>query len=89
LFCADALVRASRSLRLRSPSSLTRQTGSPIAVAVGRGFEGLEERISAAESRICSRLAEVEDKVETGRALIADMIGDVRQEIRQSIADEE
>jgi hypothetical protein len=35
-----------------------------IAVAIGRSFERLEERIDAAESRIYSRLSELEDRLE-------------------------
>ena len=34
-----------------------------MAVSISRSFERLEERLDAAESRIYSRLSEVEDKV--------------------------
>jgi CO dehydrogenase nickel-insertion accessory protein CooC1 len=59
-----------------------------IAVSIGRSFERLEERIDAAESRLYSRLAEVEDKVEASRQDIADELGNVRGELRAHTADE-
>ncbi len=34
-----------------------------IAVGLGRSFERLEERVDAAESRIHSRLSELEDRI--------------------------
>ncbi len=37
------------------------KNGDDIAVSIGRSFERLEERIDAAESRIYSRLVEIED----------------------------
>lgn len=40
------------------------KNGDDIAVSIGRSFERLEERIDAAESRIYSRLSEVEDKID-------------------------
>jgi len=40
------------------------KNGDDIAVSIGRSFERLEERIDAAESRIYSRVAEVEDKID-------------------------
>lgn len=39
------------------------KNGDDIAVSIGRSFERLEERIDAAESRIYSRLADVEDRI--------------------------
>ena len=51
------------------------KNGDDIAVSVGRSFERLEERIDAAESRIYSRLADLEDKVEAARQDIADTSG--------------
>jgi len=39
------------------------KNGDDIAVSIGRSFERLEERIDAAESRLFSRLADLEDKV--------------------------
>ena len=40
------------------------KNGDDIAVSIGRSFERLEERIDAAESRIYSRLGEIEDKLD-------------------------
>jgi len=39
------------------------KNGDDIAVSVGRSFERLEERIDAAESRIYSRLTDIEDRI--------------------------
>lgn len=39
------------------------KNGDDIAVSLARSFERLEERIDAAESRIYSRLSDVEDKI--------------------------
>ena len=43
------------------------KNGDDIAVSLARSFERLEERIDAAESRIYSRISDVEDKIETVR----------------------
>jgi prefoldin subunit 5 len=40
------------------------KNGDDIAVSIGRSFERLEERIDAAESRIYSRLGEIEEKID-------------------------
>ncbi|MDB5238816.1 MAG: hypothetical protein JWO00_151 [Candidatus Parcubacteria bacterium] len=42
------------------------KNGDDIAVSVARSFERLEERIDSAESRIYSRLADIEDKMDSG-----------------------
>ena len=59
------------------------KNGDDIAVSIGRSFERLEERIDAAESRIYSRLAEIEDKIEASRQDMSDGLGDVREELRE------
>ena len=59
------------------------KNGDDIAVSIGRSFERLEERIDAAESRIYSRLADVEDKIEAARQDIADELGDLKGELRE------
>jgi prefoldin subunit 5 len=64
------------------------KNGDDIAVSIGRSFERLEERIDAAESRIYSRLAEVEDKIEAARQDASDNIGDLREELRREPADD-
>ncbi|MEK7641540.1 MAG: hypothetical protein AAB365_00935 [Patescibacteria group bacterium] len=43
-----------------------------IAVSIARSFERLEERIDAAESRIYSRLADIEDKIEASSLAVLD-----------------
>jgi len=54
-----------------------------IAISIARSFERLEERIDATESRLYSRLADLEDKVEASRQDISDGMGVVREEIRE------
>ena len=54
-----------------------------VAVSIARSFERLEERIDAAESRIYSRLADVEDKFESCRQDITDELGDLKGEVRE------
>ena len=63
------------------------KNGDDLAVSIGRSFERLEERIDAAESRIYSRLAEIEDKIEASRQDISDTVGDVLEELRREPAD--
>lgn len=63
------------------------KNGDDIAVSIGRSFERLEERIDAAESRIYSRLAEIEDKIEASRQDLADTLGDVLKEVRDMAED--
>jgi hypothetical protein len=43
-----------------------------VVVSIARSFERLEERIDATESRLYSRFAEVEDKVEALRSDLKD-----------------
>ena len=59
------------------------KNGDDVAVSIARGFERLEERIDATESRLYSRFAEVEDRVEASRQDITDCIGDVCEEVRK------
>ena len=53
-----------------------------VAVSIARSFERLEERIDAAESRIYSRLADLDTTIESARQDISDNIGDVKDVIR-------
>jgi hypothetical protein len=48
----------------RIERTILRCTGD-IAEAIGRSIERLEERIDAAETRICGRLPELEDSLQT------------------------
>lgn len=54
-----------------------------MAVSISRSFERLEERIDAAESRLYSRFADVEDRLESNRQEHADEIGEVKSELRE------
>lgn len=58
------------------------KNGDDVAVSISRSFQRLEERLEVLESRLCSRIADVEDKVEGCRQDIADEIGDIKAEIR-------
>ena len=59
------------------------KNGDDVAVSIGRSFERLEERIDATESRLYSRLAELEDKIEASRQDASDAIGDVLSEVKE------
>ena len=59
------------------------KNGDDVAVSISRSFERLEERIDAAESRIYSRLSEVEDKIEASRQDMSDELGDIKTDIRE------
>lgn len=58
------------------------KSSDDVAVSISRSFERLEERIDASESRLTSRLAEVEDKVEASRQDTSDSIGEIKEEVR-------
>lgn len=57
-----------------------------IAVSIARSFERLEEWIDSAESRLHSRLAGLDDTVETFRESLADEFGTLRGELRDHLA---
>ncbi|MEI8327780.1 MAG: hypothetical protein WCG02_01455 [Candidatus Taylorbacteria bacterium] len=46
------------------------KSADDIAISIARSFERLEERIDASESRIYSRLAEVEDLISEVREMV-------------------
>lgn len=56
-----------------------------VAVSIARSFERLEERIDAGESRIYSRIAEVEDRIEASRQDTSDLIGELKEEVREVV----
>ena len=60
------------------------KNGDDIAVSISRSFQRLEERLEVLESRLCSRSADVEDKIEGCRQDMADEIGDIKAEIRDN-----
>lgn len=57
--------------------------GDDISIAIGRSFEHLEERINDLESRIYSRLADVDEKFEDSRQSIVDSLDAVRDDLRE------
>jgi len=59
------------------------KNGDDVAVSMARSFERLEERIDAAESRLYSRISELEDKIEASRQDISDELGTIKAEIRE------
>jgi uncharacterized protein Yka (UPF0111/DUF47 family) len=48
------------------------KSGDDIAMSIGRSFERLEERMDAMESRLYSRIADVEDLIKMVEELIKD-----------------
>lgn len=70
---------------LEAIERLIYKNADDIAVSIARSFERLEERIDASESRIHSRLAEIDDRVEASRQDTSDMIGEVRDEVRENM----
>jgi len=59
------------------------KNGDDVAVSIARSFERLEERVDAGESRIYSRISDVEDKIESSRQDSADGIGEVKDAVRE------
>jgi hypothetical protein len=53
-----------------------------IAISLSRSFERLEERVDALESRLYSRIAELEDRIETDRRDLSDGLSNLKEEIR-------
>ena len=49
------------------------KSGDDVAVSIARSFERIEERIDASESRLFSRIAEVEDKVAATHTNVGDL----------------
>lgn len=59
------------------------KNGDDVAVSIARSFERMEERIDAAESRLYSRLSDLEDKIEASRQDMSDELGDIKTDIRE------
>lgn len=62
---------------------ITYKNADDIAIAIGRSFERLEERMDAGESRLYSRISEVEDRVEASRQDMSDLLGVIRDDVRE------
>lgn len=58
------------------------KNGDDVAVSIARSFERLEERLDAAESRIYSRLADVESRVEACEANVCQEIDSIRDVLK-------
>lgn len=65
------------------------KSADDVAVSLARSFERLEERIDTTESRLYSRLSEVQDGIEASRQDIAEELGAVRSEVREISASRE
>jgi len=50
--------------------SIIYKSADDIAVSIARSFERLEERIDATESRLYSRLAEIDDLISSVRDMV-------------------
>jgi hypothetical protein len=61
------------------------KNGDDIAVSVARSFERLEERIDASESRLYSRIADVEEKVGIEKNDVVKRITDVVKPIATDV----
>ena len=55
------------------------KNGDDVAVSIARSFERIEERIDAAESRLYTRLADIEDRVAGAEQQIHDDVDQLRR----------
>lgn len=62
---------------------IVRKTCDDIAVSFERGLERVEERLDGAETRIYSRMADLEEKIEDQKQTVADLIEAIREDIRE------
>lgn len=60
------------------------KNGDDVAIAIARSFERLEERIDDMDSRLYSRLSDLEDKLEVSRQDVADEFTNVKSVIREA-----
>ena len=59
------------------------KSADDVAVSIARSFERLEERMDSTESRLYSRIAELEDKVEGSRQDLSDELGLIRENMQE------
>jgi uncharacterized protein Yka (UPF0111/DUF47 family) len=59
---------------VESIERLIYKSDDDIAISIGRAFERMEERIDVMESRLYSRLSEVEDLIKTVEELIKESV---------------
>ena len=60
-----------------------------IAISISRSFERLEERVDAMESRLYTRISEVEDRIEASRQDTADSLGEMKDSLNSLLHDSE
>lgn len=65
--------------------SLIYKNSDDIAISLARSFERLEKHNNETESRIYSRLRDIEEQIESTRQDMADTIGDIKEEMRDFI----
>ena len=56
-----------------------------IAISIARSFERLEKHVMDSEGRLHNRLSELDDKLDATRQDISDILGDMKEEIRDTI----
>ncbi len=61
------------------------KNGDDIAVSIARSFERLEERIDSAESRIFSRLEDIENKITDGQEEVRGQINTIASDLKDII----
>ena len=59
------------------------KSADDVAVSIARSFERLEERMDSTESRLYSRIVELEDKVEGSRQDLSDELGLIRENMHE------
>lgn len=58
------------------------KSADDIAVSIARSFERLEERVDSTESRLYSRFADLEDKLESGHQDSRDTLGEMADNLK-------
>jgi hypothetical protein len=63
------------------------KNGDDIAVSIARSFERLEERMDAMESRVYSRIADLETATEGARQDVIDAVKEIPELVRADVDD--
>jgi hypothetical protein len=63
--------------------NLLYKNSDDIVISIGRSFERILEHLDSVESRIYSRLAEIEEKIDDDRQSTADILEAIREDIRE------
>ena len=64
--------------------SIIDRANDDTAISIARSFERLEERIDAMESRLYSRLVEIDDQIVQETGILSDKIADLRNKPKRS-----